>query len=124
MEQLLNKEQLELCRILSMALRNKKIEKLNPDVDYARVIAIAESHKVTSLLYPALAESELPENIWNTVDQKADQTVRQSYRLLMLDRYVINTLQENGIDAILLKGCGTAAWYPVPELRKSGDVDL
>ena len=112
MEQLLNKEQLELCRILSMALRNKKIEKLNPDVDYARVIAIAESHKVTSLLYPALAESELPENIWNTVDQKADQTVRQSYRLLMLDRYVINTLQENGIDAILLKGCGTAAWYP------------
>lgn len=124
MEQLLNKEQLELCRILSMALRNKKIEKLDPDVDYARVIAIAESHKVTSLLYPALEEVGLPENIWNIVDQKAEQIVRQSYRLLMLDRYVINTLQEHGIDAILLKGCGTAAWYPVPELRKSGDVDL
>lgn len=124
MEQLLNKEQLELCRILSMALRNKKIEKLDPDVDYARVIAIAESHKVTSLLYPALEEVGLPENIWNIVDQKAEQIVRQSYRLLMLDRYVINTLQEHGIDAILLKGCGTATWYPVPELRKSGDVDL
>lgn len=124
MEQLLNKEQLELCRILSMALRNKKIEKLDPDVDYARVIAIAESHKVTSLLYPALEEVGLPENIWNIVDQKAEQIARQSYRLLMLDRYVINTLQEHGIDAILLKGCGTATWYPVPELRKSGDVDL
>lgn len=124
MEQLLNKEQLELCRILSMALRNKKIEKLDPDVDYARVIAIAESHKVTSLLYPALEEVGLPENVWNIVDQKAEQIVRQSYRLLMLDRYVINTLQEHGIDAILLKGCGTATWYPVPELRKSGDVDL
>lgn len=124
MEQLLSKEQLELCHILSLALDNKKIEKINPDVDYARVIAIAESHKVTSLLYPALEEAGLPENIWNIVDRKAEQIVRQSYRLLMLDRYVINTLQEHGIDAILLKGCGTAAWYPVPELRKSGDVDL
>ena len=124
MEQLLNIEQLELCRVLSLALDNKKIEKLNPDVDYARVIAIAESHKVTSLLYPALEEAGLPENIWNIVDRRAEQIVRQSYRLLMLDRYVVNMLQAHGIDAILLKGCGTAAWYPVPELRKSGDVDL
>lgn len=110
--------------MLSLALDNKKIEKLNPDVDYARVIAIAESHKVTSLLYPALEEAGLPENIWNIVDRRAEQIVRQSYRLLMLDRYVVNMLQAHGIDAILLKGCGTAAWYPVPELRKSGDVDL
>ena len=124
MKQLLSKEQLELCHVLSQALGNRNIKELNPEVDYASVIAIAESHKVTSLLYPALAESGLPENVWNSVDQRAKQAVCQSYRLLMLDRYVINTLQEHGIDAVLLKGCGTAAWYPVPELRKSGDVDL
>lgn len=124
MEHLLNREQLELCRLLSLALHNKALERLSPDVDYARVIAVAESHKVMALLHPVLEHAGLRESIWKIVDRKGEQTVRQSYRLLMLSRYVIGLLKENGIDAILLKGCGTAAWYPVPELRKSGDIDL
>lgn len=124
MEHLLNREQLELCRLLSLALHNKALERLSPDVDYARVIAVAESHKVMTLLHPVLEHTGLQESIWKIVDRKGEQTVRQSYRLLMLSRYVIGLLKENGIDAILLKGCGTAAWYPVPELRKSGDIDL
>ena len=124
MEHLLNREQLELCRLLSLALHNKALERLSPDVDYARVIAVAESHKVMALLHPVLEHTGLQESIWKIVDRKGEQTVRQSYRLLMLSRYVIGLLKENGIDAILLKGCGTAAWYPVPELRKSGDIDL
>lgn len=124
MEHLLNREQLELCRLLSLALHNKALERLSPDVDYARVIAVAESHKVMALLHPVLEHAGLKESIWKIVDRKGEQTVRQSYRLLMLSRYVIGLLKENGIDAILLKGCGTAAWYPVPELRKSGDIDL
>lgn len=124
MEHLLNREQLELCRLLSLALHNKALERLSPDVDYARVIAVAESHKVMALLHPVLEHAGLQESIWKIVDRKGEQTVRQSYRLLMLSRYVIGLLKENGIDVILLKGCGTAAWYPVPELRKSGDIDL
>lgn len=124
MEHLLNREQLELCRLLSLALHNKALERLSPDVDYARVIAVAESHKVMALLHPVLEHAGLQESIWKIVERKGEQTVRQSYRLLMLSRYVIGLLKENGIDAILLKGCGTAAWYPVPELRKSGDIDL
>lgn len=124
MEHLLNREQLELCRLLSLALHNKALERLSPDVDYARVIAVAESHKVMALLHPVLEHAGLQESIWKIVDRKGEQTVRQSYRLLMLSRYIIGLLKENGIDAILLKGCGTAAWYPVPELRKSGDIDL
>ena len=124
MEHLLNREQLELCRLLSLALHNKTLERLSPDVDYARVIAVAESHKVMALLHPVLEHAGLQESIWKIVDRKGEQTVRQSYRLLMLSRYAIGLLKENGIDAILLKGCGTAAWYPVPELRKSGDIDL
>lgn len=124
MEHLLNREQLELCRLLSLALHNKALERLSPDVDYARVIAVAESHKVMALLHPVLEHAGLQESIWKIVDRKGEQTVRQSYRLLMLSRYVIGLLKENSIDAILLKGCGTAAWYPVPELRKSGDIDL
>ena len=33
-------------------------------------------------------------------------------------------MEEQGIPVILLKGCTAAEYYPVPELRKSGDIDL
>ena len=124
MEQRLSKEQLELCHLLSLALHGKKAGPPDPDVDYSRVVAIAQKHQVTPLLHPVLEEMELPESVWNIIDLRGEQAVRQSYRLLMLSRYVIRLLQKHDIDAILLKGSGTAAWYPVPELRKSGDVDL
>ena len=113
MEQRLSKEQLELCHLLSLALHGKKAGPPDPDVDYSRVIAIAQKHQVTPLLHPVLEEMELPESVWNIIDLRGEQAVRQSYRLLMLSRYVIRLLQKHDIDAILLKGSGTAAWYPV-----------
>ena len=58
------------------------------------------------------------------VQERSTQTVWQSYRLLFMSRYVTGLLKDAGIDTILLKGSGVAGLYPVPELRKSGDVDL
>lgn len=37
---------------------------------------------------------------------------------------VVNTLREHGIEPILLKGQGLASYYPVPQLRSCGDIDL
>lgn len=124
MQDHLNKEQLQLCHLLSLALHDKKLQPLESEMDWQRVIAIAERHKVTALLYPVLEDIVLPESQRTIVTRRSDQAVQQSYRLLFLSRYVIRLLKQNGIDAILLKGSGTAALYPVPELRKSGDVDL
>ena len=61
---------------------------------------------------------------WKRVQERSTQTVWQSYRLLFISRYVTGLLKDAGIDTILLKGSGVAGLYPVPELRKSGDVDL
>ena len=71
-------------------------------------------------------ENILPEDgaDWKRVQERSTQTVWQSYRLLFISRYVTGLLKDAGIDTILLKGSGVAGLYPVPELRKSGDVDL
>ena len=37
---------------------------------------------------------------------------------------VVNTLRQNGIEPVLLKGQGLASYYPVPQLRSCGDIDL
>ena len=37
---------------------------------------------------------------------------------------VVTELRRHGIDPVLLKGQGIARYYPVPELRQCGDIDL
>jgi len=50
--------------------------------------------------------------------------VLQNYKLLYLTNYVVKNLAPSGITVVVLKGPSTATYYPVPELRKSGDIDL
>ena len=89
------------------------------------VTGLLKGHRVLPLLYDVL-ENILPEDgaDWKRVQERSTQTVWQSYRLLFMSRYVTGLLKDAGIDTILLKGSGVAGLYPVPELRKSGDVDL
>lgn len=62
---------------------------------------------------------------WRTVwQQAARRTVSQNYHLLFTGKFLIGLLREADIPVALLKGTATSAYYPVPELRKSGDVDL
>lgn len=37
---------------------------------------------------------------------------------------VVNTLREHGVEPVLLKGQGLASYYPVPQLRSCGDIDI
>ena len=127
----LSNEQKLLCGLLGQALTGKhfrKMSELSQEADIRKVIQIAERHKVLPLLYEELCEKwkgepldpadvKLVENISRT-------TVKQSYRLLFLTRYLVRILEEAGVPVLVLKGSGTAALYPVPEMRKSGDIDL
>lgn len=75
-----------------------------------------EQTKDTELLMPEYLEELLRKDI--------NQIVLQNYRLWFLTKYLVNSLNEKSIQAVVLKGASTARLYPVPELRKSGDVDL
>ena len=48
----------------------------------------------------------------------------QNYHLLFTGKFLTGLLSEADVPVALLKGTATSAYYPVPELRKSGDVDL
>lgn len=94
-------------------------------VEWEKLITIAEKHGVLPILYSELCEKrQLPEAVRKRTEKAARQTVLQQYRLLFLGRYLTRLLEENGIPSVILKGVTVGALYPVPELRKSGDVDL
>ena len=125
MRQQMEEEQWDLCRLLDAALHGRPAEIRPPAEKCSAVLELADRHRVLPLLYDVLAP-KLPEEDDNRkrLEKRSVETVRQSYRLLFLGKYVTGLFAEQGIRVVLLKGSGTAGLYPVPELRKSGDIDL
>lgn len=124
----LDKEQRALLYLLRSALTKRG--RAHPDMDglsWERLLYIAKAHAVLPLLYDALGACRgngLSEELFQMAEQVSRITVQSNYRLLFLTKYLTEFLKEQGIYALTLKGAYTAALYPVPELRKSGDVDL
>lgn len=114
-----------LLQWLSASLSGSKYVWTNGAVDFDEIVRTAKQHAVLPLLYEAADESEeLSESCRQRLAKAAAVTVRTNYRLLLLTKYITGLFQKNGIHAVVLKGAATAAFYPVPELRKAGDVDL
>lgn len=104
---------------------NVKEEELLSGTEWERLVETANKHGVLSLMYTELCEKrKLPEAGKQRAERTARQTVMQQYRLLFVSRYLVELLEEQGISVVVLKGVTVGALYPVPELRKSGDVDL
>lgn len=134
-----DREEQELLRLLKAALAgNSDREKINSsgqtdNINYEKLFAMAQAHQVLPLLYDVLETAaheevgEAPECMvaWRMVwQQAARRTVSQNYHLLFTGKFLTGLLREADIPVALLKGTATSAYYPVPELRKSGDVDL
>lgn len=118
-----------LCRLLGAALGGTELpdseKKMLAAADRAELLYMAERHRVLPLLYDVLQDcGGLSREEWSRVEEYSRQTVRQNYRLLFLTKHLTEILENAGIPSVVLKGCGVAAWYPVPELRRAGDVDL
>ena len=118
-----------LCFLLKKALTEEQMEQrdevLLGQAEIDGMLQLARGHKVLALLYELLHGRELLTSKQDEVlSQCAEQTTMQSYRLLFLTRQIVSLLENQGIPALVLKGCAIAGYYPVPEYRKAGDVDL
>lgn len=125
----LNEEQRILCVLLNAALNGGTLSEEDRQAfaaaDQKTIVHTAKQHSVLPLLYDVLCgDGMLGEELRGQVEAVSRQTVRQSYRLLFLTRYLTQIFEREHLPVVVLKGCGVAVCYPVPELRKSGDVDL
>ena len=93
--------------------------------EWKSLVLIAKKHSILSLLFDEIAGNKaISDELLHYVKDISIQTVLQNYKLLYLTNYIVKNLVPAGISVVVLKGPSTAAYYPVPELRKSGDVDL
>ena len=123
----MKQEEQQLIHLLKEALTPDQEERQPLDLSEKaldRVIDLAGKHSVLSLLYDRLMELPLTNEQEHVVRRTAERVAQQNYHLLFLAKYLTGLFEEEQIAAVLLKGSVTASYYPVPELRKSGDVDL
>lgn len=119
------KEEEYLLELLCQELSGKEAHGHKEQLDWIRFMQMAERHGVISLLYHSLAEGEhTPGQVKAMSRDISRAIVQQNYRLLFLSKFLVEQLKKADIPVVLLKGVGTAGYYPVPELRKAGDVDL
>ena len=68
--------------------------------------------------------SRFPEPQSLTIQSKAARTVHKAIQLQVLNEKLTALLAKEGIIAVTLKGCTVSRFYPVPEFRKTTDIDL
>jgi len=95
------------------------------DAAWWKIIKLAENHSVLSII----AENEIFISHCNSAQKKAvleksSKVVMKNYRLLWLGSKYQKMLEEQGICSVILKGFAAAVYYEVPEVRKSGDIDI
>lgn len=92
--------------------------------EWDEVLGEMKRHGVISFLEPLHDADYISDEVRERIKKEATQTARQNYRLLFLTKYLVRILKEQKIPVVVLKGVATSAFYPLPEMRKSGDVDL
>lgn len=121
----MNNEQKLLLKLLKNYLTSKESNINTDNVELNRLCNMADKHVVLPFLYDYFADHEnISEGIKDKAEYVATKTVLQSYRLLFLCKGICEACEKEDIPVAILKGVGTASYYKVPELRKTGDVDI
>lgn len=121
---LLNAQLTKNNKILTADMFVKTVLQLS-DSDWWNLIKLAQNHSVLSII----AENEVFIDNCNHAQKEyifdeANKVVMRNYRLLWLASKYQKILNDAGIDSVLIKGFATAIYYDVPEVRKSGDIDI
>ncbi|MCQ2496997.1 MAG: nucleotidyltransferase family protein [Lachnospiraceae bacterium] len=102
-------------------------KRLSPyrDQEWITLVKKAKAHSVLCLLYDLLCDLEnVPAYAKIECENAARNVCTNNYRFLVMDKQIIEGLQAENIKCCILKGIATSSYYPVPELRKSSDIDI
>lgn len=121
----LSKENQTLLALLGYALFGQELTISAENVDWDQVIAEADRHVVTALLYPSLKRlAGVPESVIHRTRNAAILSAAKADDILHVQDEVIARLREQDIPCAVLKGFSVACCYPYPELRVPGDIDI
>ena len=114
---------------LLILLRQTLWQKSNnlPDrVDWRLLDTMAKQQGVLPLVYDAAValKAELPDDVLEKWNKLTIASVIRNQRMLSAQKKVLMWFEEALIPAVVLKGSSVARYYPNPDLRVLGDIDI
>lgn len=89
------------------------------------LIELAGHQAVLPIIYPILSkEKNLTDEDRNLLEGTTRQTAAEFYQIFFNARKLTDLFKKAEIPVVLLKGASIARLYPMPESRRSSDVDL
>lgn len=121
----MEREYTYLLHLLGAYLREEEPQ-VWENVDWTKLVQLAQIHCVTGILgYMTMSWPICPEEQMNaSLRRICLNTIALFARRAALAEVFSQTLSRNGIDHILMKGFVLREYYPVPELRTFGDIDI
>jgi len=96
--------------------------------EWKSVLQVAQSQTILGVVGHAVLSNDFDEDIPQEFKDKLRMYLMRnavvSNALEVALAQVVSTLREQGIASVLLKGQGNANYYPFPEMRQCGDIDL
>ncbi len=93
--------------------------------EWIEIADLARRNSVSGLIYNVTEHMDkIPEGALNMIKKYTGIICRSNYRLLIIDIWLTKVLENAGIKFCIMKGVAAAVDFPVPEYRKSGDVDI
>lgn len=123
----INKTEYILLKYLALSLRPSADGGFTPSMtekEWEQLLSLADRHEVLPLLQNILDPDRLPKEQGLYLQMKTARTVQKSIQLQVLNARLTALLETAGIAAVTLKGCAVSRFYPVPEFRKTTDIDL
>lgn len=113
--------------LLQSAIWNRPVA-INGAIDWPSVMRLAEHHATVTLLcdvaskLPADQQPDTQMLVWMKNQMRANLFFHMHLKQTLLQS--VKMLRDKGIDPVLLKGFSLAQYYPNPNLRQFGDIDL
>ena len=120
--------------LIKIALHDDYLPELPNRINWQEVYNVCEQQSVNTITWPAIQKLQKSEILITTSDKMQLLVMKwfgyssiQEKRFLQYKKTIDELaiwFKANGIDTLILKGLGLSKYYPVPNLRPCGDIDI
>ncbi len=121
------REELYLIKICSAYLGRQAIT-LEESVDYSRLFSVSREHNLLAIAYCVIKNAEnkniVPDDIYKRFEDAFFETIIRYDAQSSVKDSLDKILCDNEIRHIFFKGAQIREYYPIPEARAMGDIDV
>lgn len=113
----------DLLKVLRMALFQAN-ESLSPKVDWKELHKELRYQALGGLAGDILSKLNVEAQLMHTWKKEIIYQIQRSYLFLMAQESTIRLLEQATIPVVVIKGSSASMYYPQPEYRTIGDIDI